>query len=285
MSDKMSREKMQKKDGEELTSEFSNSGLCDNQRMFYFVDESGDPNYLGKGKKNLISTGLASRWFMVGYIELSDNNALHKLFSGIRKEISEDEFLNVIPSVRHSLKCFHANRDCREVQERVFKALKQIDFRFRAVVIEKKIDQFISKFQGKKSNLYSYLVERLLEKTLHLFPCIDIYFAKLDSVINDENMRNALNSAKLRMLKKYPKTEHGELRIFLQQPDQIAGLQAVDYCLWAIHRVYTFQDFRYYNFLNDKISLIHDLSFGKDYYGTYFNKSNPVTKERFNAQK
>jgi len=153
------------------------------------------------------------------------------------------------------------------------------------LLLKKRIDQFISKFQGKKSNLYSYMVERLLEQTLHLFPCIDIYFAKLDSVINDENMENALNSAKNRMLKKYPNIEHGEQRIFLQQPNQIAGLQAVDYCLWAIHRVYTFQDFRYYNFLKDKISLIHDLSYGKIYYGTYFNRENPVTIERFDEEK
>ena len=112
--------------------------MSDKHRMFYFLDESGDPNFLGKGKKDLISTGAASRWFMVGYIELSDNNTLHKMFSEIRKEIAEDEFLNIIPSVHNSIKCFHANRDCREVQERVFKALKQIDFRFRVVVIEKK---------------------------------------------------------------------------------------------------------------------------------------------------
>lgn len=250
-------------------------------RMFFFVDESGDPNFLGKRKKDLISSGSASLWFIVGYLELKEQKSLTRRFTEIRKEISKDEYINQIPSVRHSLRCFHANKDCREVQERVFKALKEEDFRFHCVVIQKRIDQFLSKFHGKKGALYSYLVERLLEKRLHLYPDIDIYFAKLDSVINEDNMRGALEKAKERMLKKYPATEHGNIRIFMQQPHQIAGLQAVDYCLWAIHRVYNFQDFRYYRFLQDKISLVHDLSYGKEYYGTYFNKSNPLSKERF----
>ena len=103
-------------------------------------------------------------------------------------------------------------------------------------------------------------------------------------MINEENMRIALEKAKMRMLEKYPDTEHGKLRIFMQQPHQMAGLQAVDYCLWAIHRVYTYQDFRYYRFLHEKISMVHDLSYGTEYYGTYFNKSKPITEGRFKGK-
>ena len=144
---------------------------------FFFIDESGDPNFLGKGKKDLLSSDSASLWFMVGYLELEDQKNLSRRFMEIRKEIAGDEYINRIPSVQHSLRCFHANKDCREVQERVFKVLKQEDFRFHTVVIQKRIDQFLSKFHGKKSELYSYMVERLLEKRLHLYPNIDIYFA------------------------------------------------------------------------------------------------------------
>lgn len=253
-------------------------------RMFYFVDESGDPNFLGKGKKDLLSTGAASLWFMVGYLELVDHKALTHRFATIRDEIAADEFINVIPSVRHSLRFFHANKDCREVQERVFKALKATEFRFHAVVLRKRIDQYLSKFRGKRECLYAYMVERLLETKLHLHPAIDVYFAKLDSVINETNMRGALEKAKERMLVKYPATKHGAIRIFMQQPHQLAGLQAVDYCLWAIHRVYNHRDFRYYHYLTDKISLVHDLSCGTEYYGTYFNKRKLLTRERFDGE-
>lgn len=253
-------------------------------RMYYFVDESGDPNFLGRGKKDLLSTGAASAYFMVGYLELDDSAEFSRRFAAIREEISRDEFINVIPSVQNSLHCFHANKDCREVQERVFKALKDVDFKFHAVVIEKKIDQFLSKFHGRRGEFYAYLVERLMENRLHLYPSIDIYFSKMDSVINEENMRLALEKARERFIKKWGDRSPGDVRIFLQQPNQIAGLQAVDYCLWAVHRVYNHRDFRYYNYLGEKMSLVHDLSYGKEYYGTYFNRENPITKERFGRE-
>ncbi len=253
-------------------------------RKYYFVDESGDPNFLGKGKKDLLSSGAASAFFMVGYLELGAIGNFDRRFAAIREEIARDDFLNVIPSIQHSLRCFHANKDCREVQERVFKALREVDFKFHATVIHKKIDQFLSKFHGKKSDFYAYMVERLMENRLHLYPSIDIYFSKMDSVINEENMMLALERARDRFVKKWGDRSRGEVRIFLQQPNQLAALQAVDYCLWAIHRVYNHRDFRYYNFLRDKMSLVHDLSHGKEYYGTYYNRENPITKERFGGE-
>ena len=257
----------------------------DKTKRYYFVDESGDPNFLGRGKTNLLENGKASKYFMVGYLELSDPNLLNQKFATIRKEIAADSFLNIVPSVKNSIKCFHANKDCREVQERVFKVLKETDFSFHAVVMEKHIDQFITKFQGKRSSFYAYLVERLMENRLHLYPEIDIYFSKMDAVTNEENMWAALDRAKDRFLKKWKEKKSGNIRIFMQQPNQIAGLQAVDYVLWGIHRVYNYQDFRYYHFLQEKISLVHDLNHGKPYYGTYFTHKKPLTKERFSEKK
>lgn len=254
------------------------------EKKYFFVDESGDPNFFGKGQVDLIATGLASKYFMVGYLEITDHNDLDKRLNGIRQEIANDEFLNVIPSVRHSIKCFHANKDCREVQERVFKVLKNTEFTFHAVVMEKRIDQFNKKFQGKKSTLYAYLVERLMENRLHLYPEIDVYFAKMGSVTNEENMWAALDRAKERFSQKWGAKQQGKVRVFMQQPSQIAGLQAVDYVLWAIHRVYHHNDFRYYNFLQEKISLVHDLNHGTPLYGTYFNHKKPLTRERFEGK-
>ena len=253
----------------------------DKKKMYYFVDESGDPNFLGRGKTNLLEKGLASKYFMVGYLEMPDPLELHRRFQAIRDEVAADDFLNVIPSVKHSVECFHANKDCREVQERVFKVLKDTEFSFHAVVMEKQIDQFITKFQGKQSVYYAYLVERLMENRLHLYPEIDIYFSKMGAITNEENMWAALDKAKERFLRKWKKENHGNIRIFMQQPSQIAGLQAVDYVLWGIHRVYNYQDFRYYRYLGDKIHLVHDLNFGTPYYGTYYTQKKPLGPERF----
>ncbi len=250
---------------------------------YFFVDESGDQNFIGRKKVNLIETGKASRYFIVGHIELRSHAELSREFARIREEIAGDEYLQEIPSLQSSLKCFHANKDCREVQERVFRALRSTDFQGFAVIIEKKLDTFISRFKGRKGNLYAYLVERLFENRLHEHEGINIYFSKMRNVILEKNMREAIEKARARFSAKWNRGNHGDIRIFMQNPSQLAGLQAVDYFLWAIHRVYNNNDFRYYHFLEDHVSLIHDLSWGKEFYGTYFSKRNLLTKERFST--
>jgi len=35
----------------------------------------------------------------------------------------------------------------------------------------------------------------------------------------------------------------------------------------------------------EEISLVHDLSYGTDFYGTYFSKNKPLTGERFGTKK
>jgi hypothetical protein len=159
--------------------------------------------------------------------------------------------------------------------------LKKTEFTFLAVVIEKKLEHYLNKFNQRQSDLYAYMVERLFENRLHMFNKIDIYFSKMHNVIHEGNMWNAIEKAKQRFSTKWNYEHSNEIRIFMQQPSQIVGLQAVDYCLWALHRVYNHQDFRYYNFLKDKISLVHDLSYGTEFYGAYFTKDNPLTKKRF----
>lgn len=100
-----------------------------------------------------------------------------------------------------------------------------------------------------------------------------------------KNMWNAIESAKDRFSQKWNHIHENDIRVFMQNPSQIAGLQAVDYCLWSLHRVYHHKDFRYYHYLQDKFSLVHDLSYGTELYGTYFNKKKPITQGRFRTKK
>lgn len=255
------------------------------QKYFFFVDESGDPNFYGRKKKDLIKSETASKYFIVGYLQMDNPNLLVKEFSKIRQELDNDDYLKDIPSLKSSKQCFHANKDCREVQERVFKVLKHLNWEAYSVVIEKKTEQFTNRFHCKKGEFYSYLIERLFENRLHLYPEIDIYFAKMKNVTHAENMWQAIEKAKQRFMGKWGIDNQNTIRIFMQNPHQIAGLQAIDYVLWSIHRVYHHNDFRYFDFLGEKIKLIHDLSCGKDLYGTYFNSKKRLTKDRFLQKK
>lgn len=65
----------------------------DNTKMYYFVDESGDPNFFGRGKINLLEKGLSSKYFMVGYLDLLDPQELHRRFQAIRDEVAAVDYV------------------------------------------------------------------------------------------------------------------------------------------------------------------------------------------------
>ena len=132
-------------------------------RMYFYVDESGDPTILGRNGRPLLAEGLVSSVFMVGYIETSNPQSISAALSSLRNEIASDEYLQAIPSLPSSLRSFHANEDCHEVKERVFKLLKKADFKAYIVVARKSEALFRKKFSLDTQKLYEYLVTKLFE--------------------------------------------------------------------------------------------------------------------------
>lgn len=85
------------------------------QKEYFYVDESGDPTILGRRGRNLLSEGVVSRVFTVGYIETSEPRQLFEALQSLREEIADDQYLAGVPSMASTLRGFHANKDCAEV--------------------------------------------------------------------------------------------------------------------------------------------------------------------------
>lgn len=101
----------------------------ENVKAYYFFDEAGDPQVLGRKGVNLIESGKASKVFMVGYLETKSSKEIRNALIKLQQEILADEYLSMIPSVADSTaKMFHACMDCVEVREKVYKLLKTFDF-------------------------------------------------------------------------------------------------------------------------------------------------------------
>ena len=62
-------------------------------------------------------------------------------------------------------------------------------------------------------------------------------------------------------------------------------LWAVDYVLWTIQRAYEKSDFRYYNYLKDKISLVFDIFDNDNYPNIYYSNKNPLEAKKIDPQK
>jgi hypothetical protein len=85
--------------------------IIDKER-WYFVDEAGDPNFYGKGKKVIVGTEGCSRVFLLGYFRVCDPQLVRARLAEVRLAISNDRYLTPIPSVQKSVVGFHATDDC-----------------------------------------------------------------------------------------------------------------------------------------------------------------------------
>lgn len=249
-------------------------------KRYFFVDESGDPTILVRKGKNLLKEGGVSKTFIVGYVETEDPQGLNKALTDLRKEIAQDEYLTGIPSISSTMKCFHANKDCAEVKERVFRLLREADIKAYILVARKNEALFRKKFDLKNGKLYEFMVSKLFENRLHKYRQIDLYFASMGSVVREQNMRKAIDAAIETFRKKWGRENESEIRIFVQQSSQIPMLQVADYLLWTVNRAYEKGDFRHYRYMKDKISLVQDIFDFANYPNTYYTPDNPLDAKK-----
>lgn len=249
-------------------------------KMYFYVDESGDPTILGRKGRDLLAEGLVSKTFIVGYVETAEPKAITSKLDTLRKGILADEYLNGIPSLSQTSTGFHANTDCWEVKERVFKTLRSCDFKAYIVVARKSEHLFRRKFDLETKKLYAFLVSKLFENRLHKYKNIDIYFASMGNVVRERSMRQALDEAITLFKHKWGHDNQNNIRIFIQRSSQVPMLQVVDYTLWTVHRAYEKNDYRFYNFMKDKISLVQDIFDTAKYPKTYYTPENPLAENK-----
>ena len=253
----------------------------DDRKMYYFFDEAGSQEILGRKGINLVTNGSTSKIFIVGFIATEDPKSLNKAMKLIHEEIVDDPYLSSVPSMKSTRLMFHANKDCAEVREKVFKILHDADFSFQCIVARKKLSIFRSKYNLVASKLYRDLVSRLLKNRLHLNKEIDCYFSSMQNVIWQESMEEAITLAKEKFKEQWGNNHDNNIRVIIQKSSELYTLQAVDYMLWAVYQAYEHGDFRYLEFVKNKIKLIIDVfDFRSSRNGTYYTKRNEISLEK-----
>lgn len=253
-------------------------------KYYYFFDEAGDPHILGRHGVNLIEKGFSSKTFMVGYLAVKDPKSCRKAINELHEKIANDEFLATIPSMSSTRESFHANKDCHEVRAEVFRLLKTLDLEFYCIVARKDANRFRRMFDMKDKRVYKHLVSKLLENRLHLYSEIDLYFSAMGNVVRQETMEEAISVAIEKFNEKWGYENKSTLRVIIQKNSEEPLLQAADYMLWAIQRVYERGEFRYYNYLKDKIKLVYDIfdtrNYGSKGHSLYYTPTNPLEAKK-----
>lgn len=227
------------------------------ETSWFFVDESGDPNFYDR-KGNLIvgQTG-CSRVLILGFIETRAPDALRSAVLQLQQEVVSNPYFSEFPSLCKTAVAFHAKDDVAEVRYEFFKLLSKFDFSAQFVVARKIERVFRNNFDAKQELFYDHLVSHLFREALRPNQRNYIYFSKRGSRSRQKPFVNAIE----RGLAEAGGEREVEMSFTVQAqtPEGEPCLSIIDYMNWAVYRAYTRGEMRYLRSVQDKVALLVDL--------------------------
>jgi hypothetical protein len=261
------------------------------QIKFYYVDEAGDPNLFDRKGKVIIGTEGVSSYFMLGCLEVADTDKLSAALTNLRLELLSDPYFKDIPSFdpsqRKTAVLFHAKDDVPEVRRAVFSLLRDFEgLRFYASVVGKRgfaqhvldLNARNKSYRYRPNELYDQLAKRLFKDKIHQSDEYRICFARRGSSDRTAALKQALVDARNAYAVNHKIQLNSELVVTASDPTQAICLQACDYFLWALQRLYERKEDRYFNYLSHRFSQIidiNDLRMRKT--GAYYSRKKPLT--------
>lgn len=171
------------------------------------------------------------------------------------------------PAKQRTALCFHAKDDPAEVRYEVYKLLRQLNLRFFAVVRSKlDVVSFVKqqnerdpKYHYRPDELYDTLVKELFKDRMHKAQVLHVCYAKRGNKNRDAAFRRSLTLAVTEFEQGFGFKPNVQMNVSSSSPPFEAGLQAVDYYLWALQRYYELGEDRFIRMLWDQVGEIHDL--------------------------
>jgi len=237
--------------------------------MHHFIDEAGDLSLFNRRKQVVLGTEGVSSYFMVGAAFVADPDVLDHQLAVLRESVLRDPLLNRIPSLDPGRKktavAFHAKDDVPEVRYKVFTLLAAFDVQVFAVIRTKQalVEQarllFRRGIRLSENEIYDDLVSRLLRNRLHLAESNSIVVARRGTRDRKEALTAAIGRAEENFAARWGSRNFGPCDVVTAYPHESGGLQAADYFLWALQRLYERREDRYFAPLAKHYRIIMDL--------------------------
>ena len=252
----------------------------------YLIDEAGDSTLFSAKGKVLIGTEGCSRFFILGLLDVPNPTGLQRIFDDLRGRLMNDPYFRDVPSMQEKARktalAFHANNDLPEVRREVFRLLHDTEgLCFFAVVADKwRALEYVRQrnetnphYRYHPNNLYDYLIPRLFKERLHRCSRYDITFSKRGKSDRAVALRQRLEKAQDDFAKRQNIVGDASLNVSVATPKQHAGLQAVDYFVWALQRLYERGEDRYVKYLWRAFRLVQDIDDRREVgYGVNYTK-------------
>jgi hypothetical protein len=269
------------------------SGTGQRSIRHYFVDEAGDGVLFDRDGAVTVATPGCSRFFMLGVVDVPEPQQLDRDLTALRGELLSDHYLSRIASMQmdagKTARCFHATDDCPEVRLEVFRLLMRHELKFFAVVRDKRViaervrehNRHNASYRYHPDQLYDRCVSRLFRDRLHKDDGYTIHFATRGSRSRTAALQASLEQARSNFRYRHGIQSSAPVEIIPACPADAAGLQAVDYFLWALQRLYERKESRYFDFIASAVALVHDVDdTRRNAYGEYYTKKTPLLRDK-----
>lgn len=262
-----------------------------NQVNYYFVDEAGDLNLFdNKGRVLLDKTGV-SNFFMVGVALLPDPEQAHVRLDALRADLLADPYFKNVPSMQPGEKktaiTFHAKDDLPEVRREMLKLLPQLGakvivaIRRKAVLVKEAQALYRYGRKLRPNDIYDDMIKRSFRNLLHKAGENQIVFAWRGKSARKEALEQAIISAKRNFAIRQGQFHDVPTIIHSGYPSEHAGLQVVDYYLWALQRLYESGEDRFFLLLAKDYRLVMDIDDTRQKpYGAWYSDANPLTLKK-----
>lgn len=258
----------------------------------YFVDEAGDLTFFNKKGKIVVGQPGTSNFFMVGVAQLQDPDQIAWELEALRSSLLTHPRLRSIPSMQPKAKktaiAFHAKDDHPEIREKVFNLIQSFEIKV-LVAIRSKVEianaaKADFKRLGKKMEknaIYDDLIKRLFKNLLHKADIIQIAIARRGESAREEALEKAINQAQKNFEVQWRISSNSSILMKPVYPSQSAGLQIVDYYLWALQRLYEREEDQFFRPLSKNYRLIMDIDDKRNKsYGEWYSDRNPLSLEK-----
>ena len=245
---------------------------------------------------------MKTRFFIVGLLDVPNPEALQYRVDELRAQLMGDAYFKSVPSMqpnaRKTALAFHAKDDIPEVRRDVFRLLGETEgLKFFAAVTDKlSVLEYVRHNKDREPNyhyrpndLYDYLTQHLFKQRLRQPGRCDIILSRRDRFDRSASLRELVEAARIPSKTTQSNvTGDTTVHISLATPKEHAGLQAVDYFVWALQRLYERGEERYLAYLWKAVRLVHDTDDRREAgYGVSYTQSKPLTAEclRWREQK
>ena len=257
----------------------------------YFIDEGGDSTLFSRSGKVLVGTEGCSRFFILGLLDVPDPMVLQRRLDALRMELVNDAYFKGVPSLqpnaRKTALAFHAKDDLPEVRRDVFRLLRETEgLRFYAVVADKlSVLEYVRQrnrqeaaYRYRPNELYHSLSRYLLKERVSQHSQYEVIFSKLGKSTKPAALRKLVEAAWAPVGTQSDMSADTAISVAATTPSAHGGLQAVDYFVWALQRLYERAEERYLAYLWPAVRLVHDMDDTRERgSGTRYTQNKPLT--------